>query len=1051
MNNKNLHRLFALLSFATAMIVFGLTVQDSVPFWDCGEFSAAAIWQQVPHPPGAPLFLMIGKIFDVLIPFGDPGWKINMASAVSSAFAVLFLYLITVMAIKNFRKEAISSFGDAIAVYGSAFVGAAAFTFSDTFWFNAVESEVYAMSTLFVSIIVYLMMRWNEEADNPGHERFLLLIAYLIGLSTGVHLLAILAIFSIVFLVYLRKYKTTATGLLITTVISLFVFFIIYPFIVKWIPALLAGHSPGRNDAHLYDINDSTLLIVMALAFVFGMVALFVWSMKNKKQLVMLASGSVVLILLGYTTYTQIMIRSNANPPMNENSPKEFSDLASYLGREQYGSDASWPRRVKSEERFVRNYQSKDKNGEYIYGEWFPPSRERIETSDGQALTKQVFNNINVGGELAYLWKFQIVHMYWRYFGWNFVGRNSDEQDAGVAWMSSTNPEIEVLNDLSGYSDEYPIRFFALPLIFGLFGFFFHFKEDRKMAILHLVIFLMMGVFAAIAQQQQDPQPRERDYFYTGSFMMWCMWIGIGVYSLINNLSKKKVQSGIAIGIVAVSTILVPVNMAIGGWNTHDRTGNYLPFDYSYNLLQSADEGAIIFTNGDNDTFPVWYIQDVMGVRRDVRIVNLSLGNTLWYVYQLKNMKPWGADKIPLTFSDESLLLDEVDPQALSYDFGQAFNLEIPVRKEILAKYTDDPQILERGTFQTLFKGQDYGEQGGKQMYLFRVQDKLVRDILEQIKFEKPIYFSTTVGPDAYAGLEGFFRYEGMLMRVCPVPQKSSVGDKVDLDVMAEILLNVNNTDEYSKTPKREFKLRNLNDPGVYYDPVHRRLMNSYRQLYTMLATAYMSSKDDKASAIKTLDLMNENISPTVFPMEYDMLYRMSQLYKDAGADNQAAKFGKLGVERANKIITNENLRPDIVQYEVMNRYLGPHRYSAELYKFVGDYQGGIDVMTKLKMKVEEVEQQLNGRQGYESQYQRIQSNLVDIYVTLDDLEVSKLENEGKIDEALKLVQQKMDKYREEGTQMGNALSAQLYRKFIELQQQVQSDTIVEDNTSVSN
>src|SRR6056300_569516 len=225
MDSKNLHRLFALLSFATAMIVFGLTVQDSVPFWDCGEFSAAAVWQQVPHPPGAPLFLMIGKVFDVIIPFGDPGWKINMASAVSSAFAVLFLYLITVMCIKNFRKEAIKTVGDALAVYGSAFVGAAAFTFSDTFWFNAVESEVYAMSTLFVSVIIYLMMRWNEEADNPGHERFLLLIAYLIGLSTGVHLLAILTIFSIVFLVYLRKYKVTPTGLVITTIVSLLVFF----------------------------------------------------------------------------------------------------------------------------------------------------------------------------------------------------------------------------------------------------------------------------------------------------------------------------------------------------------------------------------------------------------------------------------------------------------------------------------------------------------------------------------------------------------------------------------------------------------------------------------------------------------------------------------------------------------------------------------------------------------------------------------------------------------------------------------------------------------
>ena len=556
----------------------------------------------------------------------------------------------------------------------------------------------------------------------------------------------------------------------------------------------------------------------------------------------------------------------------------------------------------------------------------------------------------------------------------------------------------------------------------------------------------MMGVLAAVAQQQQDPQPRERDYFYTGSFMMWCMWIGIGVYSLIVNLSKKKVQAGIAGAIVGVSTILVPVNMAIGGWNTHDRTGNVLPFDYSYNLLQSADEGAIIFTNGDNDTFPVWYIQDVMGVRRDVRIVNLSLGNTLWYVYQLKNMKPWGADKIPLTFPDESLLVDEVDPRALSYDFGEAFNLEIPVKREILAKYTDDQEILSRGTFQALFKGQDYGEQGGKQIYLFRVQDKLIRDILEQLKFEKPVYFSTTVGPDAYSGLEEFFRYEGMLMRICPVPQRSSVGDKIDIDAMAEILLNVNNSDDYSKTPKREFKLRNLNDPGVYFDPVHRRLMNSYRQLYTMLATSFISMRNDNEKAIYTLDLMNENISPTLFPMEYDMLYRMSQLYKDAGDIDKAKKYAKIGVERARTIISNENIRPDLVQYEIMNRYLGPHRYSAELYKVMDDYQGAMDVTNKLKIKVEEIEQQMRGRQGYESQYERVRSNLIDVLVTLDELEIGKLEHEGKDKEAMELIQKKMTKYSTDNTQVSNTLSALLNRRLMEMRQKQMNDTVVSQN-----
>lgn len=1051
MNNKNLHRLFALLSFATAIIVFGLTVQGSVPFWDCGEFSAATVWQQVPHPPGAPLFLMVGKVFETLIPFGDPGWKINMVSAVSSSFAVLFLYLITVMVIKNFREKAIETIGDALAVYGSAFVGATAFIFSDTFWFNAVESEVYAASTLFVSLIIYLMMRWNEEADNPGHERYLLLIAYLIGLSTGVHLLAILTTFSIVYLVYLRKYETSVQGLILTGIISLVIFFIIYPFIVKWIPALLAGHSPGRNEAHRYNVTDSTVLILVALAFILGAIGLFIWSIKEKKQLVMLASGGLVFIFLGYTTYTQILIRANANPPMNENSPKEFGDLASYLGREQYGDDASWPRRVKTEARFTRNYLAKDENGDYIYGPWTPPAREEFTTRSGDKAIKLVYNDVNFGGEMAYLWKYQISHMYLRYFGWNFIGRESDAQDAGVALFAGTNKDIEVYNDLNGYASEFPIRFFALPFIFGLLGFFFHFKEDKKMASLYLVIFLMMGVLAAIAQQQQDPQPRERDYFYTGSFMIWCMWIGLGVYSLITQLSKGKIKAGIAGGLVAISTLLVPVNMAVGGWDIHDRSGNFLPFDYSYNMLQSADKNAIIFTNGDNDTFPVWYIQDVMGVRRDVRLVNLSLGNTLWYVYQLKNERPWGAEKIPLTFPDENLLVDEMDERALRYDFGEAYNLTIPVKREILAKYTSDEQILSRGTFETKFLGEDYGEQGGKHIYLFRVQDKLVRDILEQTKFERPVYYSITVGPDAYCGLEDFFRYEGMLMRICPVRQKAGVGDKIDIDNMAASLLNVDNTDNFSKTPKREFKLRNLNNPDVYFDPVHRRLMNSYRQLYSMLATAYISMRNDKDSALITLNTMNKYISPTQFPMEYDMLYRIAQLYSDAGDKAQATKYAKMGIKRANKIITNKYIRPDIVQYEEMNRYLGPYRYSSELYKIAGDYQGAIDVMTKLKMKVEPIVQQLSGQQGYETQFQRVQTNLIDIMRTIDDLEVSKLVNEGKKDEALKLIQDKMSKYQKESTQISNTLGALLNRRLMELQQSSFGDTVAKNSVSSPN
>ncbi len=331
MDKKILHRSFGLLSFLTAAITYMLTVQPTVPFWDCGEFSAASVWQQVPHPPGAPLFLMIGKIFHLIIPFGDPGWRVNLAAVFSSAFTILLVYLITVKLIENFKNNSDNDFGTALATYGSAFISAAAFTFSDTQWFNAVESEVYATSTLFVAVVIYLMMLWNEKADEPGHERYLMLIAYLIGLSTGVHLLAVLTVFSISLVVYFRKYDINFKSFMVMGIISLVIFFFIYPIIVKWLPAFLAGHTSGRNEAYEYSIDDSMGLQLLAIFSIIGAIIGLVWGYKNHKQLVTLVAGSFLLIILGYTTYTQILLRSNANPPMNENEPKNFSSLSSYL------------------------------------------------------------------------------------------------------------------------------------------------------------------------------------------------------------------------------------------------------------------------------------------------------------------------------------------------------------------------------------------------------------------------------------------------------------------------------------------------------------------------------------------------------------------------------------------------------------------------------------------------------------------------------------------------------------------------------------------------
>ena len=1025
MNYKSLYRSFGVVAFLVATVVYLMTVQPTVPFWDCGEFSAAAIWQQVPHPPGAPLFLMIGKMFDLLIPFGDPGWKINLVAVFSASFTIWLMYLISVKVIINLRKEDFKTLGDEIAVYGSALVGALALTFSDTFWFNSVESEVYATSSLFVAIVIYLMMRWNEESENPGHERYLLLIAYLIGLSTGVHLLAVLTIFSIVTLVYFKKYKVTPTSFIIMGAVAVAIFFIVYPGIVKWVPAMLNGNLPFKNGCGEYIVADSTGVFLFTIAGILAVIGAFVYGYIKKMPMLKLISSAFIFVLMGYTTYTQILLRSNANPPMNENTPKDLSSLTSYLGREQYGDAPSWPRRYQRDSYYTRHYHE--------HGKWFPPSTKPVECKDGSRIGKTDFKKINFSGEINFLMSYQINHMYWRYFFWNFVGRTSDIQDAG--WTFADTKEAELLNHESGYADLFPIRFFALPLLFGLLGLFFQFWHDPKMAVVYLFMFLLMGILATIQQNQQAPQPRERDYFYAGSFMIWAMWIGMGAYAIIKSLAKGKVSVGIAAGVVLISMILVPGIMAKEGWKLHSRAGNYLPFDYSYNILQSCDENAILFTNGDNDTFPVWWLQDVMGIRRDVRIVNLSLGNTLWYVDQLKNREPWGAAKIPLSFPDKSLRSAETDPESLSYFTGPEMNFSVPVRREIMAKFTDDPEKLANPKFNFTLTGKPLGERDGKMNYVFRVQDQVVLNIIQMIKFERPVYFSSTVGGDAFAGLKKFFRNEGMAMRVCPVVQQKDQTESIDIEVMDKCLLNIDNSTNFETGPSYGFKLRNLSNQDVYYDEVHRRLMHNYRSLYTGYALySHRYLKDSKRTAA-ILDTMNKYISPKQFPMSFDLLFRITRIYEETGAVSQTKEWAQLTVDACQKVIDTDGLNENHKVAEILGKSWGPYRVAATAYEMAGDFQSAKNTLGDLITASEKV---LANPATSSDDIQGIQYSIYNLKVEIDEYDITALEVAGKKTEALAKAKALYKSYIESADKNIQYLSQFIKKRILALEAELQ-------------
>ncbi|MCX7879366.1 MAG: DUF2723 domain-containing protein [Ignavibacteria bacterium] len=1035
---KTVKTLFGSLSFLITFVVYTLTVQPSVPLWDCGEFSAAAIWQQVPHPPGAPLFLMIAKVFEMIIPFGDPGWKINMLSVVSTAFFVLLLYLIIIKVIMNFRTMPIESFADAISVYGSAFVGSMAFAFCGTVWFNGVESEVYALSQLFANLVVYLLLVWNEKADNPGSEKYLLVIFYLIGLSIGVHLLALLTIFSIYLVIYFKKYELNVSSFLVMVFVSIVSFFIIYSVILKWLPGFLAGYYPFRTEAREYLIEDNFIMTTIGLLFIFLGIFIFIWATQHKIKLLQLIFGSYILILLGFTTYAHILIRANANPPMNENEPKNFKRLVSYLGREQYGEQVLWPRRTDyNDELKIHYYNQQDEYGNYIYGHWYPPGTKEVMRKDGSFISVPVWDRVNTEGELAYLWKYQIKHMYLRYFLWNFVGRESDVQDANEAWFSDADAKIT--NYKSGYAEQFPVKFYALPLIFGLIGLFFHFNRDPKMALVFLTMFLLMGVIAAIAQNQQNPQPRERDYFYTGSYMVWALWIGLGTYSFTEFIKRKKLHETLVYLTFIVSILLVPANMLYGNWKVTTRANNYFPFDYAYNILQSLEKDAIVFTNGDNDTFPVWFIQDVAGVRRDVRVVNLSLGQTLWYIDQLKNREPWGAKKIPLSFGDQQLQVEEDSPTALSYEFGEARQIRIPVRKEILAQYTDDTSYINKGYMEFTFVGRQFTERQGKPIYLFLVNNKLILDILQQTKFERPVYFSTTCGSDVFSGLGRHLRLEGMAWRICPVPQNAMKGGMVNEEIMDKCLLNIDNSNNFHKEPHYGFKLRNLSGEGeyVYYDEVHRRMIQSYRQIYMNYATFLAENSQNKAKAAAVLDTLNKYISPKLFPTYYDEEYQISTIYKESGEIEKAKQWASLAVKTCNEIINNPKLRRyryDDLREEIRGR-TGPYKILSAAYAILEDYQSARNTLLSFyDLITTSIQSGQIEKWGLDQQ--SVQNNLLDIFGNLlyiDRQQIEPLIKAKKFDEARKLADTLISTYKQSKDSFIQKLAERAEQNLMEL------------------
>lgn len=789
-NYKLINIIAGWVVFLIAFITYYLTAEPTSSLWDCGEFIASAFKLQVGHPPGAPLFMIMARFFSLFAQdTAHVAKMINMVSVLASAFTILFLFwTITHLAKKLFRETL--STGNALAVLGSGLVGALAYTFSDTFWFSAVEGEVYASSSLFTAVVFWAILKWENVADEKHASRWIVLIAFLMGLSIGVHLLNLLAIPAIVFVFYFRKYKLSQRGIILASIISVvllaIVMYGIIPGIVKvasWFELRMVNSlgAPYQSGVLVYAVlliaslilglyftykgasvqlqEIFTILPIILLGIPFlsssgflnvlitvAIVLIIHLALKNQQVILNTILLIMTVIVIGYSSYAMIVIRSNANPPMDENNPENVFSLLSYLNREQYGDrplvygqyfnspvidskqgSPTWtPVNGKYE---ITNYKpeyvydkrflsifprmySPEQNHINAYKEWtnFKGTPIEVTRANGQ---KETIYKPTFGENLKFFFKYQVGFMYGRYFMWNFAGRQNDTQGHGGILKGNWISGIKFLDAARlGSQDNLPDSFknvesrnkyYLLPLIFGLLGLMFHFQKNKKDFSIVALLFILTGLAIVVFLNQTPIQPRERDYAYAGSFYAFAIWIGFGVLAIYDLLKNKLPDHINAILVSILSILLVPGIMAKENWDDHDRSGRYTARDMAANYLESCDKNAILFTVGDNDTFPLWYAQDVENIRTDVRVCNLMLLNTDWYIDQMKR-KAYESEPMPFSLEKEEYIQGTKDmihiinqPQIIANELYEANKTLFSDRFDKL--YAELIQVLESSTF----------------------------------------------------------------------------------------------------------------------------------------------------------------------------------------------------------------------------------------------------------------------------------------------------------------------------------------------------------------
>ncbi|MDR1860401.1 MAG: DUF2723 domain-containing protein [Bacteroidales bacterium] len=877
-----LNNSFGWLAFLIAAVTYLLTLEPTASFWDCGEFIATSWKLQIGHPPGAPFFMLVGRFFSLFAPdTAHVALMINTLSGLASAFTILFLFwTITHLARKLVGTDT-PTVAQTIAILGSGMVGALAYTFSDTFWFSAVEGEVYASSSLLTAIVFWAILKWENVADQPYANRWLVLIFYITGLSIGVHLLNLLAIPAIVLVYYFRKYPVTTKGIIISLAISVAILGFIMGVFIMGIVKVATWFELLFVNGFGLPYNTGVIIYVIAL------LGLIVWGIKYTLEKQKALWNTILLcftmMLGGYSCYAIVVIRSLDNPPMDQNSPDNVFTLLSYLSRDQYGSRplffgqyynspvANWeetsPYYVKKDGKYViadvRSQPVYDERftgllprmwsteHERDYNAWVDIKGTPVPYTDRNG-ERQVIRKPTFWENVRFFVSYQAMHMYVRYFMWNFVGRQNDVQGHGEINNGNWISGIDFLDaPRVGHQDMLPEdmqnkahnTYFFLPLLLGLAGLFFQLNRSQRDFSVVALLFILTGIAIVVYLNQTPRQPRERDYAYAGSFYAFAIWIGLGVLALWSWLSgklKSRMQDNIAAAGVAVLCLLtVPARMGAVNWDDHDRSNRYTARDFGADYLKTCEKDAVIFTMGDNDTFPLWYNQDVEGFRLDVRVCNLSYLQTDWYIDQMKR-QAYDSKPLPISFAHDDYVQGTNDAMAIYPDprlkngaelkkvleyvrknHPRAFptdKLFITVDKEAVKRNKVVPESMYSQIVDTIWI-----DLSGKQW--ISKDQLMVLDIVANSCWDRPVYFATTVGRENFVELYRYFMLEGFAYRFVPI--------RTEPDMMR---LGIINTDKLYDMLMHKYAYGNMNDPKVYIDENNERMMMNIRNNFYWLA-----------------------------------------------------------------------------------------------------------------------------------------------------------------------------------------------------------------------